>query len=204
MIRRPPRSTLFPYTTLFRSVEVAQQRERSVDRPHDAGVAHASVPAAIVDVAAHRPHAEATIRRGLVPLDCNRRPRGPETGAAVALGADVGEQRVHHPAVHAIAAVPHRRRAEHLVQHAVQPEARLTVGDGLVAEPAAHVRAPAPQVEAVAAGAPGPVAVEGIAAAAEGEAVLAVVLGDAALDRVARSEERRVGKECRSRWSPYH
>ena len=25
--------------------------------------------------------------------------------------------------------------------------------------------------------------------------------GDAAVDR---SEERRVGKECRSRWSPYH
>src|SRR2546429_5877003 len=25
MIRRPPRSTLFPYTTLFRSVEVQQQ-----------------------------------------------------------------------------------------------------------------------------------------------------------------------------------
>ena len=23
-------------------------------------------------------------------------------------------------------------------------------------------------------------------------------------DRVIRSEERRVGKECRSRWSPYH
>ena len=23
-------------------------------------------------------------------------------------------------------------------------------------------------------------------------------------DRSARSEERRVGKECRSRWSPYH
>ena len=25
-----------------------------------------------------------------------------------------------------------------------------------------------------------------------------------AFDRIARSEERRVGKECRSRWSPYH
>ena len=25
-----------------------------------------------------------------------------------------------------------------------------------------------------------------------------------ALERAARSEERRVGKECRSRWSPYH
>ena len=23
-------------------------------------------------------------------------------------------------------------------------------------------------------------------------------------DRLVRSEERRVGKECRSRWSPYH
>ena len=29
-------------------------------------------------------------------------------------------------------------------------------------------------------------------------------LQDAAEDGDARSEERRVGKECRSRWSPYH
>src|SRR3712207_8646310 len=28
MIRRPPRSTLFPYTTLFRSVPEASERER--------------------------------------------------------------------------------------------------------------------------------------------------------------------------------
>src|SRR2546428_3573658 len=28
MIRRPPRSTLFPYTTLFRSVDVALRAER--------------------------------------------------------------------------------------------------------------------------------------------------------------------------------
>src|SRR3712207_7373196 len=42
MIRRPPRSTLFPYTTLFRSVEV---RERLVEQEH-LGVAH--------DGAAHR------------------------------------------------------------------------------------------------------------------------------------------------------
>src|SRR5256885_12803353 len=27
MIRRPPRSTLFPYTTLFRSVEIAQRHD---------------------------------------------------------------------------------------------------------------------------------------------------------------------------------
>src|SRR2546425_4806124 len=40
--------------------------------------------------------------------------------------------------------------------------------------------------------------------------VLPVVLGEArpeprhARERADRSEERRVGKECRSRWSPYH
>ena len=27
---------------------------------------------------------------------------------------------------------------------------------------------------------------------------------ETALQELARSEERRVGKECRSRWSPYH
>ena len=28
--------------------------------------------------------------------------------------------------------------------------------------------------------------------------------GNSNLDNITRSEERRVGKECRSRWSPYH
>src|SRR5690348_17779603 len=32
MIRRPPRSTLFPYTTLFRSLRVDQGEERVVER----------------------------------------------------------------------------------------------------------------------------------------------------------------------------
>src|SRR5258705_9544270 len=31
-----------------------------------------------------------------------------------------------------------------------------------------------------------------------------LVLARLALRKVERSEERRVGKECRSRWSPYH
>src|SRR2546422_5822227 len=36
MIRRPPRSTLFPYTTLFRSIRLRHRRIRAVDRanPH--------------------------------------------------------------------------------------------------------------------------------------------------------------------------
>src|SRR3712207_8551751 len=42
MIRRPPRSTLFPYTTLFRSLQVQYERRRigrvdRVDRRQEAG-----------------------------------------------------------------------------------------------------------------------------------------------------------------------
>src|SRR5260370_894019 len=33
---------------------------------------------------------------------------------------------------------------------------------------------------------------------------LSVLSWAAGLERADRSEERRVGKECRSRWSPYH
>ena len=33
---------------------------------------------------------------------------------------------------------------------------------------------------------------------------LAASIGTGNIAGVARSEERRVGKECRSRWSPYH
>ena len=31
-----------------------------------------------------------------------------------------------------------------------------------------------------------------------------ITVGSDKLDNTQRSEERRVGKECRSRWSPYH
>src|SRR5258708_33378619 len=37
MIRRPPRSTLFPYTTLFRSVMLAPKRAQCLET-HDLGI----------------------------------------------------------------------------------------------------------------------------------------------------------------------
>src|SRR3712207_7541434 len=47
MIRRPPRSTLFPYTTLFRSVP-GQQRSTQRRRPlDDVGVVPRAVPGAL-------------------------------------------------------------------------------------------------------------------------------------------------------------
>src|SRR5256885_11973872 len=38
----------------------------------------------------------------------------------------------------------------------------------------------------------------------QGVAVLGVIVGPDGNPQDVRSEERRVGKECRSRWSPYH
>ena len=37
-----------------------------------------------------------------------------------------------------------------------------------------------------------------------GHRVLAHISGKMRMHYLLRSEERRVGKECRSRWSPYH
>src|SRR3712207_7068505 len=59
--------------------------------------------------------------------------------------------------------------------------------------------APLVGVEAVAV--PGPVHAPGIFGQG-GREVLG--RGEVGLWRVLRSEERRVGQECRSRWSPYH
>src|SRR2546430_11410877 len=51
MIRRPPRSTLFPYTTLFRSCRTARCRDRSANRSR-----------ARPDGNCHRPHGYAESR----------------------------------------------------------------------------------------------------------------------------------------------
>src|SRR4051812_49595132 len=40
MIRRPPRSTLFPYTTLFRSLELFMQVCQAVQHAHQKGIIH--------------------------------------------------------------------------------------------------------------------------------------------------------------------
>src|SRR3712207_8475857 len=58
MIRRPPRSTLFPYTTLFRSLR--RRRPRIPHVPAPAPVATPRCPRSVVSLAYHhlrrRPH----------------------------------------------------------------------------------------------------------------------------------------------------
>src|SRR3712207_7917908 len=62
MIRRPPRSTLFPYTTLFRS-----QRRLGAAAEHDLGVAVTDLPEAVADRDRARRAAHAV--RAVGPLD---------------------------------------------------------------------------------------------------------------------------------------
>src|SRR3712207_7475532 len=62
MIRRPPRSTLFPYTTLFRSLGVAAGGERVA-----AGLERGAQLGVVVDLAVlHHRDAPAAARQGLV------------------------------------------------------------------------------------------------------------------------------------------
>src|SRR3712207_7060373 len=62
MIRRPPRSTLFPYTTLFRSVERARLARRdAVGDAHRVRGAAGLLERGGVDVAQHRPCAGALL-----------------------------------------------------------------------------------------------------------------------------------------------
>src|SRR2546422_3965501 len=131
MIRRPPRSTLFPYTTLFRS--------RVRDLLHDL----------VVRVA--------------------------EAGGNVGIDVELAEDRRTAADQHDELG-PGFEVAGEVIPH------RAHVGDVLIFpgrdRRAAHARAD---------GDPG-------------------VLGLPPRERLERerSEERRVGKECRSRWSPYH
>src|SRR3989454_9416718 len=140
MIRRPPRSTLFPYTTLFRSEERA--------RPNLTEIARTVV----------RPGARedgGRVRMGVGVLH-ERAQREPEPRGE-RHGGRGREQRL--PLVHPVYAV--RLRGVGLVAEAVEPD---------------HLE-------------PGRAQLDGEHGRRE---------------RPARSEERRVGKECRSRWSPYH
>src|SRR4051794_41570788 len=51
MIRRPPRSTLFPYTTLFRSAPLRRRLQQVVDARVDVRAAEDDRPLAEADVA---------------------------------------------------------------------------------------------------------------------------------------------------------
>src|SRR3989449_5736298 len=97
MIRRPPRSTLFPYTTLFRSVHLAGGARLRVRRPRGNGRVRAGLPrgrGGDADVALIRPDHRARARGGegargarlAVPDGAHVRGLGPRTRERSARG----------------------------------------------------------------------------------------------------------------------
>src|SRR3989454_9755484 len=150
MIRRPPRSTLFPYTTLFRSTPHRAVEREAVHEQHGRP--------------ARPPHVDGELGVARRHADWLMRPRraGPEEARDL-----LGE----------------RRRPPHAID-THEYDFRFGGHDA--------VRDPAHDVP-------------------EGHAGRTAVrhqrLDTQHVPRVdarLRSEERRVGKECRSRWSPYH
>src|SRR5256885_12505013 len=67
MIRPPPRSTLFPYTTLFRSHYVAIQEARFGDRLRVTFRVDPRAASAVVPTLLLQPLVENAIRHGVVP-----------------------------------------------------------------------------------------------------------------------------------------
>src|SRR2546430_6297757 len=178
MIRRPPRSTLFPYTPLFRSPAASRAPPRKCNERFPTVKKHSVwllglAAVLVVGCANQKGPAEQAV-----------------AGAETALAAVRDDAQKY---------VPDRLQA--VGAQLPAPKGRLAKGDhraALTGAPTVNsaIRSLKDAAEAKKADA-------GVALARAKDAwgplsteVLRVV------DE--RSEERRVGKECRSRWSPYH
>src|SRR3989475_13052791 len=189
MIRRPPRSTLFPYTTLFRSRPVGRPRGRR--RPSRRGLPRARGARA----RAHPVLAGRGAARGRAQRRRVRAARRPAAALRGPRGSRLSRRDGTRP--HA-----HRRLQRGPRRTDDGPRAGDDGPSRLRSLPGAMIRTLWFYV----------VVVGSTILHATG-AILAALLGvkhrtggvyDWSTTDWSRSEERRVGKECRSRWSPYH
>src|SRR3989441_5561121 len=218
MIRRPPRSTLFPYTTLFRSVPVAVNGTglpvspldvavsvfgRAVGpRVHDVTVAMPLVPVVTAVVGTTVPPPEATAKVTATPLtglafaSCTITEGS--TATAVPAVADW-----LFPALRAICvAVPAVPVAVNVTGLPVSPLDVAVSVFGPAVGPRDHdVTVAMPLVPVVTAVVGVTVPPPDVTANVTATPLTGLPLASCT---ITRSEERRVGKEGRSRWSPEH
>src|SRR3712207_2526541 len=174
MIRRPPRSTLFPYTTLFRSSDLGMPPGLQRLLVGHMGC-YAALPglAAVSDFVTARSRPAVLLCCELTSLHVQPAQADLEQVVAHALFSDAAAAVVLEPGAgrgHRVAAMVARTDAS-TADHMTWDVTDLGFRMGL-----------SPKVPDV----------------------LSRHVGDVVDELLARSEERRVGKECRSRWSPYH
>src|SRR3989449_10388538 len=222
MIRRPPRSTLFPYTTLFRShtrervegdaqhlVDVEAQAEGPRDRAQDTEVrldGARGTGAASLDELAQSPELVVggadEIERVAAAVGSDE--HGADLERPVAVGEREGE-------LGRASRVDRTARPELDADRAEVHGGRLPLGAAVLDDPDGNRDGRAwrpPSLVSVRRGG-GPAGV-GLEARQDLSQALELHGLRQEVDRAElhalarRSEERRVGKECRSRWSPYH
>src|SRR3712207_9400088 len=194
MIRRPPRSTLFPYTTLFRSriINVPKRGLGSTSLPilqdharrNGVSLYEALAQADEVDLTG----AAKKACQAVLALFEGWRVAAQEVPPAELIGAVLAESgyRAELEAENTVEAESRLENLEELINAAreyerVEPESTLA---GFLQEQALYS--------------------EQDALSGEGGRVALMTLHNAKGLEYDRSEERRVGKECRSRWSQYH
>src|SRR2546422_11552509 len=218
MIRRPPRSTLFPYTTLFRSgvaadVGIVSQRAERAARILRLEVNLRSSGAARLQPEGRAMNKNITVVLLLVlaagcsskpqygayapPMDPTRKVS--EQDCSRAIGTDGGNLMCGE--------VTEAERRAKIAEEERQARARREAEERAARERLERERAEQLALEEAARKQR---AAEEERLAAEEERLEAEAARKAQEERErqeraeARSEERRVGKECRSRWSPYH
>src|SRR3712207_6728566 len=219
MIRRPPRSTLFPYTTLFRSAELVEGAREEIARVQEMGGAVAAV--------------ESGYMKGRLVASLAERRRRMESGEDVVVGVNKFDSTEPNPLTADLdtAIVVVDPAVEAAAQKAVatwrgggDPEPVTTALGALRAAATSDVNLMAATLDCARAGVTtgewagvlrevfgeyrAPTGVSAATGGGEADATLTDVrervraTGEELGGR--RSEERRVGKECRSRWSPDH
>src|SRR5256884_7647021 len=168
MIRRPPRSTLFPYTTLFRS-----WKQETVE-----GAAQLLEQARNVVIIPGYGMAVAQAQHKVRELYDQLTKRG--IAVKFAIHPVAGRMPGHMNVLLAEANIPYTAlvEMEEINPDMPQCDVALVIGANDVVNPAARY--------------------------AKGSPIYGMPIIDADKAKTVRSEERRVGKECRSRWSPYH
>ena len=185
MIRRPPRSTLFPYTTLFRSSE-SRNRFGRANRPR---LSSCGSPVSEVDETFSR-YRVGVIWGGTDGFSARLASETPwnEGGARPRVQTQPAGSQGQGIAGHGQPSQKQQPCAVPTQQaHGTGRQLALAAFRQLAAEPI------------------GSEAAQGVAAACRqpsGKCSFGALPQQGG--KLTRSEERRVGKECRSRWSPYH